>query len=202
MVWYKSGKPMPKRTTYQEWYDEQVAKNGQGSVEAERKKAYNRIADLEQFDSYAERLGSDAPDSFTDFQSMKYSQPEAWAETKSFYSYKGRVPEATKKDFSTYSTVKKSGVYGTARVPAEPIDTSVLTLDTAHIAERNHGVTLDEARSFIDQATFSLRRRHWSGETFVNYYSSDGASYVRLSDNVIRTSFKNDEFDTDRKSVV
>lgn len=202
MDWYNSGKPMSKRTTYQEWYDEQVAKNGQGSVEAERKKAYNRKADLEQFDSYTERLGSDAPGSFTDFQSMKYSQPESWAETKSFYSYKGRVPEATKVDFSTYSTVKKSGIYGTARVPAEPIDTSVLTLDTAHIAERNHGVTLDEARSFIDQASFSLRRRHWTGEIFVNYYSGDGASYVRLSDNVIRTSFKKDEFDPLIKTIM
>ena len=40
--WYNSGHPMPKSTTYQEWYDEQVAKNGQGSVEAERKKEYKK----------------------------------------------------------------------------------------------------------------------------------------------------------------
>ena len=31
--WYNSGQPMPKAKTYEEWYDEQVARNGQGSVE-------------------------------------------------------------------------------------------------------------------------------------------------------------------------
>lgn len=99
---------MPKSTTYQEWYDRQVARNGQGSVEIERKKLYNKKADLEQYDSYVDRLGADAPDSFTAFQVMKYSQPEAWAETKSFYSYKGRVPEATKADFGVYKICLQS----------------------------------------------------------------------------------------------
>ena len=48
--WFNSGEPMPKSTTYQEWYDRQVARNGQGSVEIERKKLYNKKADLEQYD--------------------------------------------------------------------------------------------------------------------------------------------------------
>ena len=43
--WLNSGEPMPKRTTYQEWYSRQTAANGQGSVEVERKKAYNIKAD-------------------------------------------------------------------------------------------------------------------------------------------------------------
>ena len=43
---------MPKRTTYQEWYSRQTAANGQGSVEVERKKAYNIKADQEQFDAF------------------------------------------------------------------------------------------------------------------------------------------------------
>lgn len=200
--WYNSGQPMPKSTTYQEWYDRQVARNGQGSVEIERKKLYNKKADLEQYDSYVDRLGADAPDSFTAFQAMKYSQPEAWAETKSFYSYKGRVPEATKADFGVYKIVKDSGLYGTVRVPPVKVDVSALSLDVGHIAERNHGVTLEEARSFIEDAVFSLKRRHWTGETFVNYYSQSGAAYVKTSEPVIRTAFKKDEFDPKTKKVM
>ena len=95
---------------------------------------------------------------------------------KSFYSYKGRVSEATKADFGVYKIVKNSGLYGTVRVPPVKVDVSTLSLDVGHIAERNHGVTLEEARSFIEDAVFSLKRRHWTGETFVNYYSQSGAA--------------------------
>lgn len=95
-----------------------------------------------------------------------------------------------------------TGIYGTVRVPAAKIDTSALTLDVAHINERHHGVTQEEAVSYIKNAAFSLKRRHWTGETFLNYYSEEGASYVRTSDNVIRTSFKKDEFDKKTKSAM
>lgn len=97
---------------------------------------------------------------------------------------------------------KATGIYGTVRVPAAKIDTSALTLDVAHINERRHGVTQEEAVSYIKNAAFSLKRRHWTGETFLNYYSEEGASYVRTSDNVIRTSFKKDEFDEKTKSAM
>lgn len=95
-----------------------------------------------------------------------------------------------------------TGIYGTVRVPAAKIDTSALTLDVAHINERRHGVTQEEAVSYIKNAAFSLKRRHWTGETFLNYYSEEGASYVRTGDNVIRTSFKKDEFDKKTKSAM
>ena len=193
---------MPKAKTYEEWYDEQVARNGQGSVEVERQKVYNRKADLEQFEAYSERLGADTPSDVDTFQRLKYSKPDEWSDLKGLYSYKGRVPEATKADFQTYKKIKTTGIYGTVRVPAAKIDTSTLTLDVAHINERRHGVTQEEAVSYIKNAAFSLKRRHWTGETFLNYYSEEGASYVRTSDNVIRTSFKKDEFDKKTKSAM
>lgn len=98
MDWANSGEPMPESTTYQEWYDQQTAKNGQGSVESERQKVYNQKADVKQYDAYVERLGNDAPSTFEDFQSLKYDQPDQWSEMKSYYSYKGRVPDAGKSD--------------------------------------------------------------------------------------------------------
>lgn len=192
--WYNSGKPMPKNMTYEEWYDQQVADHGPGYVETQREKAYNEKADATQFGRYAERLGADAPGSLEAFQEMKYSDPDAWADLKSFYSYKGRVEEATRADFDAYKRIKATGIYGTVRVPPVAIDLDTLTLDAAHIAARGHGVTLDEAKSFIQKAGFSLKRKHWSGD-FQNYYSAEGAAYVRVEDGVIRTAFKKAEFD-------
>lgn len=69
----------------------------------------------------------------------------------------GRVPEATKADFQTYKKIKATGIYGTVRVPAAKIDTSALTLDVAHINERRHGVTQEEAVSYIKNAAFSRK---------------------------------------------
>lgn len=192
--WYNSGEPMPKSTTYQEWYDRQVARNGQGSVEIERQKVYNRKTDSEQFDAYVERLGKDAPSDVDAFQSLKYGQPEAWSELKGLYSYKGRVPEASKTDFELYKKIKATGIYGTVRVPPATIDASSLTFDAVHVLEHGHSATEAEAKSFIENAVFSLKRKHWTGAVFTNYYSPEGAAYVLNAENEIRTAFKRDQF--------
>lgn len=81
--WFNSGEPMPESTTYQEWYDRQVAKNGQGSVETERKKSYNIKADSEQFDAYRTVLPVDElPADLESFQNMKYTDPDRYSMTK------------------------------------------------------------------------------------------------------------------------
>lgn len=200
--WYNSGKRMPENMTYEEWYDQQVAQHGPGYVETERKKAYNMKADAAQFAQYSDRLGADAPDSLDAFQELKYSSPDAWSDLKSFYSYKGRVPESTRPDFDAYKRIRATGIYGTVRVPPAPIDVDALTLDLAHVAARGHGVTLDEAKAFIQKSGFSLKRKHWTGEVYMNYYSAEGAAYVRVSDGVIRTAFKEAEFDEKVKMAV
>lgn len=41
--WYNTGQPMPQNMKYKDWYDGQVRKNGQGSVEVERIRAKNRL---------------------------------------------------------------------------------------------------------------------------------------------------------------
>ena len=187
--WYNSGKPMPKNMTYEEWYDQQVADHGPGYVETQREKAYNVKADTAQFGRYAERLGADAPGSLDAFQEMKYSDPEAWADLKSFYSYKGRVEEATRADFGAYKAVKAAGIRGTPRVPPEPIDTASLTIDAAHIAARGHGVTKEEAVEFIKKAVFSTRTN-----MSTNYFSPAGAAYVDRETGRINTAFKRAEY--------
>ena len=92
---------MPKRTTYQEWYSRQTAANGQGSVEVERKKAYNIKADQEQFDAFLGVLpDGEVPSTLDAFQNVKYTNPEKWRQMKAkvrLYNStasRGTLPEA------------------------------------------------------------------------------------------------------------
>lgn len=84
------------------------------------------------------------------------------------------------------------GIKGILHIPAVSIDTSKLSIDNAHISDRNHNVDLEEAISFIDNAKVSFTR--WNGK-FENYYSEHGAAYVDVANNIIRTSFKSAEYD-------
>ena len=159
---------------------------------------YNKKADLEQFEAYSERLGADAPFDFDAFQALKYSQPDVWTELKGLYSYKGRVPEATKADFGLYRKVRDTGVKGTVRVPPAAIDLSSVTFVDEHAT--HHGVTLDQAKEFILTAKFSLKRRRWDGVK-VNYYSKTGAAYTNESGQ-INTAFSSADFDPTIKKAM
>ncbi|WP_368280237.1 minor capsid protein [Enterocloster citroniae] len=67
---------VPANMTYEEWYD----KNVKGRPEAEKKETmlHNRRADQQQYDKYKAIYGKDAPDSFADFQKMKYNDSKKW----------------------------------------------------------------------------------------------------------------------------
>ena len=189
--WYNSGQPMPENMTYEDWYRQQVDAHGPGYVEKERQKSYNQGKDAEQFGRYSERLGADAPSDLDAFQEMKYTDPDAWSNLKSFYSYKGRVPEATKADFDIYNRIKATGFRGTIRVPPAAIDPSTLAFVDAHGS--HHGVTLEQAKEYVRTARFSVTRRRWDGVK-TNYYSPTGATYVN-EEGKINTSFARSGFD-------
>ena len=63
---------VPSDMTYKDWKKSQDELHGAGTVDKKRKMAYNESADKVQFGLYKERLGSDAPKSFKDFQKIKY----------------------------------------------------------------------------------------------------------------------------------
>lgn len=178
---------------------------GTGTVDKMRKIGYNESSDLKQFKAYKSRLGDDAPKSFEDFQKLKYDNPTAYNDLCGQYAYKGRVPEATKADYKAYKAIRSTGIYGTVRVPPEQIDTSALVFDTEHITKRGHNVNFDEAKSYIENAIFTLKRTIGTGTdsiVFINYYADDGAAYVNVKGKTIRTAFKRAEFDTKTTSAV
>ena len=197
--WLNSGEPMPERMTYEQWKEKYVRENGEGSLERARKKAYNKTADQEQFQRYADRLGEDAPASFADFQNLKYDDPEGYKELTGLYSYKGRVPEATKADYAAYKAVKATGVIGSIRVPAKPIEVEKLVFKDAHGS--HHGCTLEDAKSYVANAKCSVSRERWDG-LHTNYYSVEGAAYVEDATRKIKTSFSKKDFDPMTKAIM
>lgn len=93
--------------------------------------------------------------------------------------------EAIRKYLNLNSKVKVS-------IPPYKINTENLTVDMNHIVnERNRIITEEEAKSFIDDALFSVKV--WGGK-YERYYGSKGAAYVDLESNMIRTAFLREQY--------
>lgn len=189
---------VPKDMTYEQWRAKQNELYGAGTVEKLRAMEYNESADKVQFENYKKRLGADAPRSFKDFQNLKYNNKVKYDELAGLYSYKGRVPEATKTDYANYKAVKATGVIGTVRVPPESIAVESLAFNDAH--GTRHGCTLDDAKSYVKTAKCTVRRKRWDGVS-INCYSLDGAAYINADTMKIKTAFSEKDFDPTTKAI-
>lgn len=119
------------------------------------------------------------------------SQKAVWANKKEL---------TRQKENDIIKEIKKCGIKGDIHITPKVIDTSTLTFDDKHInSERGHDVTLDEAISYIKNAKLSVTV--WKGK-FERYFGEEGATYVDLEKNLIRTAFKKDEFDDVVKKVL
>lgn len=92
------------------------------------------------------------------------------------------------------SEIKATGMKGQIELsPKKKIDVSKFTFDDSHInGEREHKVTREEAERFIQEADVSVTK--WNGR-FVNYYGPNGAVFVDVENNNIRTAFHQEQFD-------
>lgn len=94
------------------------------------------------------------------------------------------------------SIVKK----GVINIPPKKIDVENFDFDDEHInSERKHNVNKDEAIGYVKKSKVSITK--WKGR-FENYYSKDGATFVDVENNQIKTSFKKEEFDDNAKSIM
>lgn len=164
-----------------------------------RKISYNETTDRAQFEKYRERLGADAPRYFKDFQALKYDHAAEYKDLAGLYSYKGRVPEASKADYKAHDAVKATGVPGSVRVPAKPIEVDELVFKDAH--GTHHGCTLEDAKGYIQQAKCSITRKRWDGY-HTNYYSFEGAAYMDDESGKINTAFSKSDFDPKTKEIM
>lgn len=88
--------------------------------------------------------------------------------------------------------LKEIGLRGKINMKPYEIDISKVSFDDKHInKERNHKVTLQEAKKFIQEAKFS--ETVWNGR-FERYYSDKGVAYINRNNLQIRTAFKRDQY--------
>ncbi len=181
------------RYTVQDW----INKNPE-EFDIQQKMWYNKSADKEQYIHYKQRLGSDAPKSVAELQTLKYRHVEAYEELKTFYRYKGRVPEASKADFLTAQAIKNKGIVGSVRVPAAKIDVSNLSVADNHAFR--HGCTIEDAKAYIQNAKVSITRYKWDG-LHTNFYSLEGATYLNAS-NKVNTIYAKTDFKKDTSKIL
>ena len=80
------------------------------------------------------------------------------------------------------------------------IDVDSLVFDDAHINDqRGHGVTIEQAKQWIKDAKISITV--WGGR-YERYIGKDGAVYIDLEQNSIRTAFGKEEFVGDLSALV
>ena len=98
------------------------------------------------------------------------------------------------------SDLRQAGIRGTIHTTVTPIDVSTLSFDDEHVnVHRNHGVSVADARGYIEKSKLSLTV--WGGK-FERYYSDEGAAYVDIANHRIRTAFSKDEYSGDAKTIM
>lgn len=103
------------------------------------------------------------------------------------------------RDDKIKAEIKATGIKGKIDLKPEKPDMSKFTFDDKHInKERDHKVTREEAERFIQEADVSLTK--WNGR-FVNYYGPNGATFVDMENNNIRTAFHKEQFDEHTKRM-
>ena len=96
--------------------------------------------------------------------------------------------------------IKDCGIKGKIYLQVHNQDLTFLSFDDNHInLERAHNISREEAESYIKNAKFVVDR--WNGQ-FRNYYSEDGATFVDVVNNNIRTSFGKEDFSEEVKKAM
>lgn len=106
---------------------------------------------------------------------------------------------ARAKDDKIKSEIKDAGIKGKVDLRAQKIDVSDYSFDEKHInKDRLHSVSRGDAERFIREADVSVTK--WNGR-FVNYYGPNGATFVDVENNNIRTAFRKEQFDERTKRM-
>lgn len=171
--------------TYTEWRAEIDQKYGAGTLKKAQKMVANRKSDAAQLAEMRKILGKDAMDNVADFQNLKYNEPDRY--------------RVLKNALPVVKELKSQGIKGRVHIPPKEIDPETLDFDAEHInTEREHGVAEAEAKGFIRTADISITK--WKGQ-YENYYSKDGAAYVNIEGQYIRTAYHSSQFDGDAKLI-
>lgn len=96
---------------------------------------------------------------------------------------------------------KSTNFNGEIHIPPREIDVNSLSFDKMHILDGDHDVNFKSAKQYIKDAKISVTK-NVKGKEFENYYGDKGATYVNITDNLIRTSFPKKEFNSGTKRIL
>ena len=94
---------------------------------------------------------------------------------------------------------EQSGITGKLFWGSLPLDISKLSFDAEHTRTKHPTVTNADALNYINKALVTITRN--KGE-WQNYYSADGAAFVNVGTNVIRTAFTKEDFDEKTRKML
>lgn len=167
-------------TTYTQWSEEQDARYGVGTVDKMRRMNYNKSTDRKQFEAYKQRLGTEAPQTFKEFQKLKYDNPNVYNDLSGYYRYLGNNPDSNRKFYNANKAMKALHMAGaiktTGTVTIAPKDSVISTIKphaVERMAERN--ITQEMAQRIIDNADFAIKQRQGTQYAF---YSKEGFSVL------------------------
>ena len=181
-VQVEAGDDYADRLTAQDLYEKDPKE-----FDIRQKMLYNKNADKEQLARYKKRLRGEAPQSISEFQSLKYREPEKYSELKEYYRYRGIAPDSDMRFF--YANKAKDVLYRQGEIKAKGI--VVKQSPVSIIGKRDHAVDQMAARNiddqsaqrFVNNSIFALRQQN--GKVFA-YYSQEGFATVDI-DGILRT---------------
>jgi SPP1 gp7 family putative phage head morphogenesis protein len=107
----KTGKAylIPADMNYEQWYQKYVVdKYGQDQAMVMKKKIVNKASDRKQHKRYRDVLGKEVPESFAEFQELKYNKPKGWEVKQREYF---TIKTIKSKDWSDSYKEKVTNVY-------------------------------------------------------------------------------------------
>lgn len=172
---------VPADTTYEQWEKMQDEKYGDGSVDKTRKMHYNKSADLEQYTRYKDVLGSDAPDSFEEFQQIKYDTPEQYKDITGYYRYKMENPSSDKCFYDANKALKmlrESGKIRATGTLVSPPQGLLIVEANQHAKDTfiKRSITQTDAQNIISHAVFAIKQRQGTQYAF---YTEKGYAVLR-----------------------
>ena len=158
-------------------------------------RGYNETEDYEEWERLTGTLGEDAPESFQEFQEIKYAVPEEYADLEGFYQYKIENPSSGREFYEAEKVremlLDAGEIKATGVVVAVPEQETIILNQSVHAQERlfERGLTVEEVQSFIDHAEFALKQQ--KGMVYA-FYSQKGFAAIDINGN-LRTAGYLDE---------
>ncbi len=205
----KTGKvvKVPANMTYREWKAALVEKHGETELDTLERMKRNESKDFAQYQKYRTILKEDSPNSFANFQELKYNKPEDWERIKGYAAYREKHSEALIQHYDIYHELRAKGFKPGVVLPPQKMSSYILadhgSRDPYHIMKRmvERNITDDEVHSFVNDALVMVNQ--WK-ETRKVFYSVNGVTVITKAadDWIAKTVWSKADFDEQTQTIL